>query len=429
MPNKNVFCNSPWYELHIYWDGSLSFCCHATPNVPYEEQYRNKYNIRNMSIAEWYNSEPMKNARRRMLSDERWDYCSRCWHEEKSGSSRRHRSNQKSVIFQAQFDKSFEQSPGYDKFVNPDADADLPIDLHIDLGNYCNLACKMCGPLASSRIATQYRQWNMFNQDTTDWTQDTAVWNQFLNELLTIPKLLNLHFMGGETVIQPRFEELIDFLIANNRTDLRMSFVTNGTIYKPQLVKKLKKFTQVRFEISIESLDDTNAYQRQGTDTEEVLKNIKRYRSETNGTNILIVLRPAPSALTVKSYWQLIKYAYDNKLLIQSNLCTYPEFLAIGVLPDVYKAQYMTSYLNLLTEFESLDYGVDYNHSDPSKYKMVARDEVRKILKCLSANDPKNQEELLEQMIAHMRKWDNVYQLDARKVYPEWEVMLDVIGY
>ena len=27
MTDKNIFCNSPWYELHIYWDGSLGFCC------------------------------------------------------------------------------------------------------------------------------------------------------------------------------------------------------------------------------------------------------------------------------------------------------------------------------------------------------------------------------------------------------------------
>ena len=163
-----------------------------------------------MSIRDWYSSEPMRQARERMFSSDRWNFCNRCWYEEQVGtSSRRHRSNQKSVIFRENFQDSFEQSPGYPKFTDPNF-AGMPIDLHVDLGNYCNLACKMCNPEASSRIASQHKIWKMSDSVPVDWTTDQAAWERFLAELVTIPGLKNLHFMGGETLIQPRFEEYLN---------------------------------------------------------------------------------------------------------------------------------------------------------------------------------------------------------------------------
>ena len=115
------------------------------------------------------------------------------------GTSRRHRSNQKSVIFTKQaFDESFKQSPSYEHFKLSETQQGLtdtlPIDLHVDLGNYCNLACKMCYPIASTTIAVQHVQWGIESDRQylgLDWTKDNDAWLRFLNELLTIPKLKN----------------------------------------------------------------------------------------------------------------------------------------------------------------------------------------------------------------------------------------------
>ena len=274
-----------------------------------------------MTIAEWYRSKPMQSARQHMFSTDRWNHCQVCWYEESvNNTSRRHRSNQKSVIFTKEnFYESFEQSPGYEKFTNPDYQG-LPIDLHIDLGNYCNLACKMCTPAASSRIASQHRQWKLSADVAVDWTQDDIVWQRFLNELVSLPKLQNIHFMGGETLIQPKFEELVDFLIACDQTSMCLSFVTNGTVYNKALIQKLKQFPRVGLEVSIETLSDTNNYIRQGTDTDQVLKNIQRYQQECNGTSITLTLRPAPGLLSARDYWHVIKLALDQQLLIKSNI-------------------------------------------------------------------------------------------------------------
>ena len=273
MANQQIFCNTPWYEAHIYWDGGLGICCQENRRLSTDP----KYNIKTMSLHEWFNSQPVRQLRQAVLSDNPTDICYRCYHEEQvTGTSRRHRANQKSVIFTRRgFADSFQQSPGYDHFKLSETQDGFtntaPIDIHVDLGNYCNLACKMCWSGASSTIATQNVLWGIEEHRQylgNDWTRDPVVWARFLNDLLGISKLKNIHFMGGETLLTKRFEDLVDFLTLHKRFDVSFSFVTNGTTYNQNLIDKLKKFTRVGIEVSIETITLHNNYIRQGTDTE-----------------------------------------------------------------------------------------------------------------------------------------------------------------
>ena len=81
MTDKNIFCNAPWYELQIYWDGSLGFCCQEDHKL-YPEDLSSHYNVSRMSIAEWFDSEPMRQARLGMLGSTPNSICSRCYHEQ-----------------------------------------------------------------------------------------------------------------------------------------------------------------------------------------------------------------------------------------------------------------------------------------------------------------------------------------------------------
>ena len=380
---------------------------------------------------------PMREARLQVLGDQQWNHCARCWYEEKvSDTSRRHRSNQKSVIFTKQnFAESYQQSPGFAKFehsrYNAGAYDGMPIDLHIDLGNYCNLACKMCSPSASSRIASQHRQWNMISAVSKDWTADPEVWNRFLEELVSISKLQNIHFMGGETIIQPRFHDLVDFMINHGRTDVCMSFVTNGTSFDKKLMEKLKRFPRVGLEISIETMDTLNEYTRQGTDNSMVLANIENYINECNGTTITVTLRPAPGLLTVRSYWQVIELALQKELLIKSNLCTNPDFLDITVLPKNIRDQYRLPYLDLLTRYEldEADVWSDYNESDPNNFRRVAKNQILQILRILDLPEPDDRDRRWSALVQHLDRWDRVFGFDARVLYPEFAHILDKHGY
>jgi sulfatase maturation enzyme AslB (radical SAM superfamily) len=391
-----------------------------------------------MSLRDWFNSDPVRELRKGMLGTQKVSACRRCYVEEDHGGhSRRLRSNQKSVIFtRTAFDQSFEQSPGYKHFSKSHRHQGMtdtvPIDLHVDLGNFCNLACKMCGPRASSTIASQQVRWGIESSRQylgTDWTRDEPVWEGFKKQLLDLPGLNNIHFMGGETLLTNRLEDLVDTMIEHKRFDLCFSFVTNGTIFRPELLDKLKKFRRVGIEISIETLDEHNVYQRQGTDTQMVLKNIDRYQQWCNGSSITVSLRPAPSSLTIGYYFQVLEYALDNHLVVKSILCTIPRFLCAEILPEAVKQQYQQSFRDLLSKLNDVGTVSDYNASDPNNYRYVIKQQIEMCMSVLGTPTPADSEQELEAMVRHCERWDRVYGYDARKLYPEFQEILQRYGY
>ena len=435
-PDKNIFCNTPWYELHVYWDGSLGICCQEDHKLYAESD--SQYNIATMSILDWFNSEPVRKFRTGILGDQRLSECRRCYTEEDlDGNSRRLKSNQKSVIFsRTAFEHSFQQSPGHQHFAHSDqhqgATRTVPIDMHIDLGNFCNLACKMCNPRASSTIASQQVRWGIESSRQylgTDWTRNQTLWSNFKQQLLALPGLNNIHLMGGETLLTDRFEDLVDTMIKHERFDVCFSFVTNGTVFKPVLIDKLKKFRRVGIEVSIETMDDHNAYQRQGTDTALVLANIDQYLDHCNGSSITVALRPAPSALSIGYYTQVLEYALEKHLIVKSNLCYRPRFLSAEILPESVKQQYQTSYWALLDHLNEAAVDTDYNASDPNNHRLAIKEQALMCLKILETSTPADSEHELEALVRHCERWDRVYGYDARLLYPEFHQILARYGY
>ena len=433
MANQHVFCNTPWYEAHIYWDGSLGICCQESRKLYYNDL---QYNIRNMTLAEWFNSPPVKQLRLDVLKSGT-DACSRCYTEESvNSSSRRHRSNQKSVIFtKTAFTSSFEQSPGYEHFKFSEAMGGItntmPIDIHIDLGNHCNLACKMCHPRASTKIATQYVKWNIADAEQylgVDWTADIEVWNQFLAELVAIPKLKNIHIMGGETLLSPRFEQLVDYMILHQRFDVSFSFVTNGTVYKPELIAKLKNFSRVGIEISIETATIHNDYIRQGSKITEVLDTIAKYQALCDNSSVSVTLRTAISILSIGYYHTLLTYCLDNKLLIKSLLVTTPDHLNCNLLPRTIRDAYIAPYLDLQNQLSDLNINLDFNESDPNQYRKSIKVQVEQVINLLASSDTPHVVGL-QNLVTWCKRWDSVYGLNAMALYPEFEDIFNQYGY
>ena len=389
-----------------------------------------------MSLAEWFNSPPARDFRMKMFRDTSTDICNRCYHEAThSGTSRRHRSNQKSVIFTKQaFSESFEQSPGYDHFMfskGMDGLTDtLPIDLHIDLGNHCNLACKMCWPGASTTIATQYVKWSIDAKQYlgVDWTKDPEVWNRFLNELLSIPKLKNIHFMGGETLLSPRLEQLVDFFILHKKFDVNFSFVTNGTVYKPELIEKLKQFPRVGIEISIETATKHNDYIRQGSDVNEVLENIKKYKQLCSGSDVSVTLRPAISALSIGYYHTLLEFALEEQLLIKSLIVKTPSYMSPDVLPYNVRDSYVEPYLKLLMKLDNVDINCDYNESDVNNYKQSVKTQANQVI-FMMRNSVKSIDRELYDLFAWSKRWDHVYGFDMFEYYPELKEAYEAVQH
>jgi len=435
-----TFCNTAWYELHIYYNGDFGLCCaeaHKPDGTAEDSTLKSEYNIENMSMTQWYNSDLMRNIRKKFLTTNSClSNCSKCYLTEgTTNHSRRHEQLQKSAIFpKSDFEESYRQSPHYNNFEHSRDQGyttTLPIDLHVDLGNFCNCACKMCHAPSSSTIAKQEVKWGIESSRPflgTDWTKNSLVWYRFLEELVTLP-IKNLHLMGGETLLTPRFEQLVDYLIQHKRFDVNLSFVTNGTVYNESLMQKLQKFGRIGIEVSAETMDARNEYIRLGTDNNILKQNIKRFAQLVDNERITITMRPAPSSLSIGTYYTLLEYCIQNNYLISSTQLDEPPFLEVKHLPDIVKQKYLHRLEQFIQDY-NIDLtriiGIDFNRKAMNEQSRVIAHHSQQAIDLLSTPRDADSDEQLQKMVAHSRKWDSVYKFDMLELYPEFASFVDV---
>jgi hypothetical protein len=171
-----------------------------------------------------------------------------------------------------------------------------------------------------------------------------------------------------------------------------------------------------------------NSYVRQGTHTATVLANIEKYLSWCNNDSITVTIRPAPSMLTIGYYVDLLQYALQKGLIVKSNLCIEPEFMRIENLPSNVKSQYINRLQEFLHTLEHYN-RQDFNASDPWQYRQVIREQTEMAIQLLHNPQPNNVKDNWHRLVEHCRKWDKIYNLDARKTYPELIEIWDAYGY
>jgi MoaA/NifB/PqqE/SkfB family radical SAM enzyme len=288
--------------------------------------------------------------------------------------------------------------------------------------------------MASSSIASQQVKWGIEEAKQylgTDWTKDQTVWERVLNELKDIPNLKNIHFMGGETLLTKRFEDFVDFMIDHKRFDLHFSFVTNGTTFNESLMDKLSLFSRVGIEVSIETITEHNSYQRQGTNTDQVLSNLERYLEYCDGTNITVTARPAVGLLSIGYYHTLLQYCLDKNIIVKSMTVIRPPFLDAKILPRHIKDRYIAKYLEFLNanNLNDLDISKDFNESDPFEVPRIIKQQAVQCISMLEQPGPNDSESLLTKMVRWCERWDRLSTLDARLLYPEFSDILDKNDY
>jgi len=430
MANKDIFCAVPWHNSHMYWDGTHGACCseRTKPRGP-------EKNLSDTTIIEWYNSQAMRDFRLRIFGDDKLPECQGCYQEESFGhESRRIKENYKVAIFTKQaFEKSYTQSPWNSKFQASliDGKTDkLPIDLHVDFGNECNLACKMCFPSASSRVAHYYQKWQITQNQKSNWTDSDQLYAQFLENIASIPNLNRIHIMGGEPLYNKKFYKFIDWLIEKNYQNLSLSFVSNGTLIDKEILDKLSFFRSADIEISLESIEANNHYIRQGSDTEKVLENLHtllKYRSN----KLNVVLRSVPQLLNVNNYYKYIQFAYNNKISIQSTPLISPDYLAIDVLPADIRNNFITSYEQVRNQIQT---GASQmltltTGRDTSRLEQQLVNECNVVIAMLKQSESENVQQLRYELITWLKRWDKAFALDALDFYPEYKDFLIEYGY
>lgn len=403
MSLDKVFCTVPWFEVHINADGTYH-TCGAQPNTMTGSSDASIYNVHNMHPQEWVNSEYQRRTRIDKLNGTSSTLCNMCYHEDELyNNSKRVRENLKLNIHPVKFHETFKLNK-YHKQFNDSRESGYtefrPTSYHMSLGNECNLACKMCSPIFSSKLAFQESaKGNYSGPIRSNWTDDKKAWDNVVNYICNTENLEFVHIIGGEPLLNPKFEDLIDSLVAAGRTNIYIGFTTNGTIFNERLLTKLNQFRHVDIGVSIECMGELNNHIRNGSDTQTVLNNIDDYLKHRHPNHVYVTARIVPSALSVHTLLDLFKWCVSRELDIMSNILVRPAFLQIQTLPYDVKQR-------LLEQFSSWTYSepapATSNLRDPTWFKQHIDNEIKAIIKTL--NLP-NDQALTKELYSKLNSW------------------------
>lgn len=408
FPNDDVTCISPWYELRIDANGNMR-CCHSIRQSESE--------ISNLSFLDWFNhgNQPTL-IRNNITNGEESSACRACYYNEKNNliSHRLQRNIQAAIYNGKYFKYSLEQSPAFKRMTSDKTV--YPAFMHITLSNLCNMKCRMCYPMYSSQLAEVHKKigWMDKTKPTlNDWTIDNTKWNGFLKLVENNTQLISLHFMGGEPLYHKRFYEFIDWCIDNKKTDFCLTFVTNGTVYREDLINKLSKFKSVQIEISIENLHISNNYIRMGFDFNIIQQNILKFTK----TSIPIILRTVPQALSIEHYDTILDFALLHNLGFDSNILDNPQYLKCIVLPKELKNEISQKlkdkYAHILAN--------ENNFNDVANYRSPRgiKRHIQSLIVLLEEKEPDNIEELRYKFIDHNTQLDIASELKFIEIYPK----------
>ena len=374
---NNIYCPVPWNEVHINADGTYH-TCGAQPNRVSGTPFGDDHCVQKMTVKQWMASVYQAQQRSDKLLGVASKLCEICYHEEHIGSS----------------SKRIRELKKYNnKFVFTDSDAvPAPSSYHISIGNECNLACKMCGPAYSSKIASNQKKIGLYNGPVRlNWTDDEWAWSHVVESMCNNNSLEAVHVIGGEPLLNPKFESLVDALLAANKTDIYLGFTTNGTVFNQDLLEKLNNFRHVDIGVSIECMGSLNDYVRAGSDYNQVLENIDQYLKHRVEGKVYITLRAVPSALSVHTLDELFHWCIDRRLDVMTNILVSPEYLQIKNLPQDIKNRLLIQYQHWVFDEPA---PADSNHRDPNYFKQHIDNEVKAIIKALE--QPGNQHKTKE---------------------------------
>lgn len=261
-----TFCIKPWVHCHVKTAGVVGACC--VSNIRFGD-------LRRATLSEIWDGEEIRRFRVEHLSGEAVAGCESCYTMEKAGvHSMRQVANER-------FGRS---SAGWVASTTPDGHAPLaqPVDYDIRFSNICNLKCRSCNAAASSSWYTDEVALSRRRLPTRAILRafDTPreFWRTFGDFAADIQQI---YFAGGEPMLQEEHYQVLQAMLAANRSDVIVSYNTNFSVLGFRGIDVLDLWKQLRSVHVSASLDGSwarGALLRHGLHWQDVLENREKLR-------------------------------------------------------------------------------------------------------------------------------------------------------
>ena len=436
---KDTFCSSPWFHVRIDPAGNYLPCRWNFPGVPTE------HNISNTTLVEYMNSVVMRELRIELLQGQQPAMCRSCYHEDRQHKvSGRQKQLLKTAIRIENFNKSFCASEQFDSFhqsYGQEGHTDLlPVDLQIDLGNVCNSACIMCSPIYSSRLSAEYDRLSGIDPSVfkiypkqANWSDDGQLVEKLINELMIIPNIKYIHFLGGETLYLKSFYTICNRLIELGLSkDIIIGTTTNCTIYTPELENIARNFKKLHLGLSIEAMDITNDYIRWPSAIDDVVSNIKKFIALGKITNTYTSLRITPNIFSVYHLDKLFDFMLENSITAEScNVLRDPTYMRIELLPKDLLVKSIEKIDRIIEKYQLIpNPDVIINRRRDDLTNQIISDiifEYRNLL--VQSVEPDNVEQERYNLVKFIKAFESVRKNKILDYLPEYEEFLRIYGY
>jgi len=235
-----------------------------------------------------WNSEYVKNIRKKMVAGELVEPCKGCYYQESVGktSNRQH-----SIIeWTGKLGKEVLDKKVQDVIDNDYVSDSPPVYLDLRLGNLCNLKCRMCNPWNSTQIAKEHfelydnnqsykKLWHMLSahnptylKNETDWYESNFMWEEIES---FIPHLRKVYLTGGEpTLIEGNFRFMQTIIDKGYADQIVLFFNVNCTNINSKFLNLIKQFKKVDINASLDGVGETNDYIRYPSKWTQIEKTI-----------------------------------------------------------------------------------------------------------------------------------------------------------
>lgn len=292
---NKTFCVYPFVHSHVSATYDRKLCC-ISPALPSEHK---------KSTEEFWNSDYVKQTRLDMIEGKHISGCEYCYNFEKDGGwSLRRQLNEKYDI-----DYLIEQT-------GPDGYLNLKPTFYDVRSTVCNLQCVTCDEdNSSTHKKLSVKLGTSKNNHKIDIEYETRIANEIVQglESKTVkmlywsggePMIMKMHWIVIEKMLEllelPEYHDYIKSIELFYNTNLSKLYYKNH--YIPEVLSKFNTLIWA----SLDGVEETHNYCRNGSDWELVYNNWKEYRKHITNMNVTSVLS-APVLMDIDRYIEFLE--------------------------------------------------------------------------------------------------------------------------
>lgn len=416
------FCSLAFNQLHVSPMGNVKPCCIYDGIIKSDDG--STLRISDGTIEEIWNNSHLKEVRQKMLRGDVVPECAKCMEEEK-------------VCASSDRIRAFETSPRLEPLIeharkNGGEVKALPPILNLKIGNLCNLKCRMCQPLDSSSIDTEFSQIskdnplirNFDNASAFDYYFDSepietaANWITLPQANLNIQRLLDgtihLALAGGEVAYTQEAISLLKYCVEKNISkNIKVSLSSNLTRVTSDFINLLAAFRQTTVSASIDGVGSVSEYIRYPSKWNIVRENFIKFLHAP--ANIIPVIAPTFQIYNILDAVEILQLAEDLRLEMENskfNKWEYqsPFHLTILYTPQLLSIRHLPENIKLIAYKKLLQFSEkSYYYKKNSLYQ----NQLNLLLETLKQPTEGDGEYSANEYLAHFLQYSEI--LDAHR--------------